>query len=112
MSAPERIFLQWYGDADPDVEGDSDPNTEDVTWCAENIYEHDVEYVRADLATLPGTLTQAQLDAAQDAFLEYFESNYPGPDTIISVPSWHAPRIFRAVVRAVLDARGAGRTQG
>lgn len=39
-------------------------------------------------------------DAAA-AFAEWFRENYPGPDTIIHDPDWHAPRIFRAVIRAL-----------
>ncbi len=28
-------------------------------------------------------------------FTEYFVKNYPGPDTIICDPTWHAPKLFR-----------------
>lgn len=28
-------------------------------------------------------------------FTEYFVKNYPGPDTIICDPKWHAPKLFR-----------------
>ena len=41
-------------------------------------------------------------------FTEYFVSNYPGPQTIISDPNWHAPRIFRAAKRAIFSRRGEG----
>lgn len=34
------------------------------------------------------------------AFTEYFVRNYPGPDTVIMDPRWHAPRIYRAAVNA------------
>ncbi len=34
-------------------------------------------------------------------FTDYFVKNYPGPDTIIHDPHWHAPKIFRAA-RAAL----------
>ena len=45
---PERIWLQWHGDADPEIE--SGPvSVADVTWEREQIFKHDVEYVRADL---------------------------------------------------------------
>ena len=37
-------------------------------------------------------------------FTEYFVKNYPGPDTIIYAPEWHAPKIFRAARRAMLSA--------
>ena len=45
---PERIWLQWHGDADPDEAGVPDPS--DVTWCEDKINDSDTEYVRADLA--------------------------------------------------------------
>jgi len=34
-------------------------------------------------------------------FLDYILNNYP-PATVISDPSWHAPRIWSAVRRAIL----------
>lgn len=44
-------------------------------------------------------------ETALAAFSEWFRKNYPGPDTIIHKPDWHAPKIFRA-------ARHALRPQG
>ena len=44
MSAPDKIWLQWYGDSSPD-QGEPTNSHGDVTWCADNIFEHDVEYV-------------------------------------------------------------------
>ena len=44
MSAPDRIWLQWYGDSSPD-QGEPTNSHGDVTWCEDNIFEHDVEYV-------------------------------------------------------------------
>jgi hypothetical protein len=38
------------------------------------------------------------------AFEAWFVKNYPGPDTIISDPKWHAPRIFRAAQAALASA--------
>lgn len=35
-------------------------------------------------------------------FGEWFCKNYPGPDTIISDPRWHAPRIWKAARHALL----------
>lgn len=35
-------------------------------------------------------------DKALEAFTEYFVRNYPGPDTVIFDPKWHAPKIFNA----------------
>jgi predicted esterase len=46
--APERIWLQLYGDASPD-DGPVDYRNNEVTWCWENIFEHDIEYIRADI---------------------------------------------------------------
>ncbi|PWE54375.1 hypothetical protein DEM27_19875 [Metarhizobium album] len=43
--------------------------------------------------------------AAEAAFTEYFVRNYPGPDTIIFDPRWHAPKLFAAAVQAVREAR-------
>src|SRR6185312_12248372 len=37
-------------------------------------------------------------------FTEYFVRNYPGPNTIISNPNWHAPKIFRAAQYAIASA--------
>lgn len=34
-----------------------------------------------------------------DQFMEYFRRNYPGP-TVISMPDWHAPKIYRAALNA------------
>ena len=49
MSAPKKIYLQWHGDADPaDYPDGPDPDQSDVTWCADKIFEHDIEYVRVD----------------------------------------------------------------
>lgn len=42
--------------------------------------------------------------AALALFTEYFVKNYPGPQTIISDPNWHAPRIFRAAKYALKAA--------
>ena len=38
-------------------------------------------------------------------FTDYFVHNYPGPDTIISNPRWHAPKIFKAAQRALIAQR-------
>lgn len=48
---PDRIYLQYYG-ADfgelTDDEMNTEPSAGDVCWCADKIYDTDVEYVRAD----------------------------------------------------------------
>lgn len=47
LHGPARIFLQWNGDADP-ADYATPPDASDVTWCADRIFRHDVEYIRAD----------------------------------------------------------------
>lgn len=55
---PAAIFLQWHGDAEPSDCYDP-PEESEVTWCRERIFEHDVKYVRADLAErLAGALAK------------------------------------------------------
>ena len=46
----------------------------------------------------------SDIDKTGDAlkfFEDYFRNNYPGPDTIIFNPDWHAPKIFRAAIHAL-----------
>jgi hypothetical protein len=43
-------------------------------------------------------------DDAERQFTEWFAKNYPGPDTIIYDPLWHAPKILRAA-RAAMSSR-------
>ncbi|WP_320202443.1 Lar family restriction alleviation protein [Agrobacterium rosae] len=38
---------------------------------------------------------------AEASFTEYFIRNYPGPNTVIYDPKWHAPKIFRAAAYAL-----------
>ena len=40
-------------------------------------------------------------DEALAAFAAWFCQNYPGPDTIIHKPEWHAPKVFRAAAHAI-----------
>ena len=35
-----------------------------------------------------------------DEFMEWFRKNYPGPDTIIHKPDWHATRVYQAAIHA------------
>lgn len=46
-----------------------------------------------------------QREKALAAFVGWFRANYPGPNTIICKPDWHAPKVFRAVEHA-LEAAG------
>jgi hypothetical protein len=47
---------------------------------------------------------------ALEAFTEYFVRNYPGPDTVIFDPKWHAPRIFSAA-KAALNSETSALTE-
>ena len=49
-------------------------------------------------------LTAAQREEALAIFCDYFVKNYPGPNTIIGDPHWHAPKIFRAAKHAIETA--------
>lgn len=49
-------------------------------------------------------LTKDQHAAALKEFDAYFAKNYPGPNTIISDPHWHAPKILRAAEWAIEQA--------
>ncbi|MDB5822227.1 MAG: hypothetical protein JWR21_931 [Herminiimonas sp.] len=42
-----------------------------------------------------------QGEPANEQFTKWFAANYPGPDTIIHDPLWHAPRILRAASAAL-----------
>ena len=42
---PEKIYLQWHGDGEPDDLGEVSEH--DVTWCRNKIFNHDIEYVSA-----------------------------------------------------------------
>lgn len=55
----------------------------------------------APIATKANTQVSVEMPAE---FGEWFGKNYPGPDTIIGNPHWHAPRIWRAARRAALAA--------
>lgn len=47
------------------------------------------------------TATPRDTSEALAKFTEYFVRNYPGPQTIIGNPHWHAPKIFRAAEHAL-----------
>src|SRR5690606_25664983 len=55
---------------------------------------------RARLARMGKRATADRSPAALIAFTEYVAKNYP-PNTLISDPLWHAPRLFRAAERAM-----------
>jgi hypothetical protein len=45
-------------------------------------------------------------EKALEQFTEYFVRNYPGPDTVIFDPKWHAQKIFRAALSALTNTSG------
>lgn len=44
----------------------------------------------------------------QERFAQWFRENYPGPNTVIHDPDWHAPKIFRAALLSVHRYAGGG----
>lgn len=51
MKTPETIYLQWYGDVDPElVDHEPDVDPSGASWCWEQIFPADIEYVRKDSA--------------------------------------------------------------
>jgi hypothetical protein len=56
-------------------------------------------------AALRAALAQSEpvapTDEALANFSGWFCRNYPGPDTIIHKPEWHAPKVFRAAADAI-----------
>lgn len=48
---PDRLWLQWHGDADPELETGGEVSEGDVTWCRDKIFEHDIEYTRTSLSS-------------------------------------------------------------
>ena len=67
-------------------------------WDADCDMDGVINEMRAALAQ-PEPL--AATDEALASFTAYFCRNYPGPDTIIHRPEWHAPKIFRAAADAI-----------
>ena len=54
------------------------------------------------------TYTPEQLrEEAFREFEQWFIANYPGPETIISDPAWHAPKIFRSATHRQDKAHAA-----
>lgn len=43
---PERLWLQWYGDAEESDPDDVVIGEDDVSWCTEQVFDGDIEYVR------------------------------------------------------------------
>lgn len=50
-----------------------------------------------------GRFSGGSSDTPPVEFLDWFRRNYPGPDTIIHKPDWHAPKVWRAALRCFSD---------
>jgi hypothetical protein len=46
MKIPETIYLQWHGDSQVPEDEMSAPHLDEVTWCADRVYDGDIEYRR------------------------------------------------------------------
>ena len=64
MDAPGKLWLQWWGDDSPD-DGEPNPGDEGATWCADKIFEHDVLYIRTDIAKAANAEPPAECDAGK-----------------------------------------------
>lgn len=65
MKPPETIYLQWFGDYDPDMLGNLDRDAVDpsgVSWYWEQIFPHDIEYVRTDVAVEAVRMMRAEYE--------------------------------------------------
>ena len=61
----------------------------------------DDDLINRARAALAQTNPVAPTDEALANFSGWFCRNYPGPDTIIHKPEWHAPKVFRAAAYAL-----------
>lgn len=51
MKIPETIYLQWFGDYEPDMLSESERDAIDpsgASWCWEQIFPHDIAYVQRE----------------------------------------------------------------
>lgn len=69
-------------------------------WVVDAIVSAAEERERATDAVPAPTLQMRGLVALEN-FTEYFVRNYPGPNTIIHDPRWHAPKLFKAALAAI-----------
>lgn len=54
---PKRIWLQYYGDGNPEYDGPVD--FDEMCWCSDKVNKHDVEYVRPTQLQGQNTALQA-----------------------------------------------------
>ena len=52
MPLPKEVWLQWYGDLFKEDELIEPPHDAEITWCSEEVFDHDVRYIREDLVMI------------------------------------------------------------
>jgi integrase len=100
-SWPERIWLQHGFEYLPEFEVAYHTNTE-ITWCQDSVEEHNIEYVRADLAQpVSAGLTDAEIDRLLSARIP---GGSAARDWFLPHESERGLENVRDVVRALLSA--------
>ena len=67
-------------------------------------YKRELDFARAVLARWGRPAAEPVPEPTDEAlanFTAWFCRNYPGPDTLIHRPEWHAPKVFRAAADAI-----------
>ena len=67
-------------------------------------YKRELDFARAVLARWGRPAAEPVPEPTDEAlanFTAWFCRNYPGPDTLIHRPEWHAPKVFRAAADAL-----------
>ena len=95
--------------AEPEAEGPTDQELlhlyQVATPCySVEEYKRELDFARAVLARWGPPVTAPVPESTDEAlanFTAWFCRNYPGPDTLIHRPEWHAPKVFRAASDAL-----------
>ena len=98
--------------AEPEAEGPTDEDLVEalrrlLMWpprSTEAACEQDYTFARAALARWGRPAAEPVPEPTDEAlanFTAWFCRNYPGPDTLIHRPEWHAPKVFRAASDAI-----------
>ena len=67
----------------------------------DDLFENMIPLVARARALLAEPEPEGPTDEALANFTAWFCRNYPGPDTLIHRPEWHAPKVFRAASDAI-----------
>lgn len=110
LTAPKHIYLQ-VSDEREDCDEEFPTPTMEMTWCSDSVMACEVKYVRADLSspTEQSAYEMGMTDNPPQEFIDYMVRNYPGPNTVICDPKWHAPKIWRAALHALRPEIAKGR---